>query len=94
MASVAYSPASPGKAPSSSKLHDADSRLLSRPTHQSHASSGNLQPSLAASIKARLAKAELKRGEWVGIGVVALLALVVRLWKIWEPSSVVCGSLL
>lgn len=81
------SPSRPGK----QVLHEADARLL---VSRSDPASRNgqptyLQPSVGASLKARLAKAELRRGEYVAVGAIALLAVVVRLWKVWEPSSVV-----
>lgn len=72
-------------------LHEADARLLaSRPDPASrNGQQTHLKPSVAASLKARLAKAELRRGEYLAVGAIAILAVVVRLWKVWEPSSVV-----
>lgn len=86
-------PASPAKTTSSSSskvLHEADARLLASRPAQPGSGGHHLQPSVGASLKARLAKADVKRAEWAAVGAVGVLALVVRLWKIWEPSSVVC----
>lgn len=66
-----------------SPLHDADARLLQhRSKDHTDSPSAYLKPTVKTS-------PAIGQKEWLLVGLVVLLAMMVRLWKIWEPNSVV-----
>ncbi|CDZ98262.1 glycosyltransferase family 39 protein [Phaffia rhodozyma] len=83
------SPFFPPPPPPPNRIHEADARLL-QPRSRDHydSPSAYLKPSSSSLAGAKFGS-QIKRKEWFLVASVVALSLVVRLWNIWEPSSVV-----
>lgn len=72
-------------------LSDADARLQRHPSNSGMALSGRdtALSRKASSLHPSSPEPPINRGEKIAIGFLVVVAAVVRLWKIWSPTSVV-----